>query len=71
MKQTCSNCGATTDNFLPPYLQPREKIKPVNMAFYHNGIRHDAYMIPSDDAFYKITSGHYKDNLVHRWDIIK
>ncbi len=71
MKQTCSNCGATTENYIPPYMQPREVIKPVKMAFYHNEVRTEAYMIPLNDMFYEITSGQYRGNLVHRWSIAK
>ncbi len=71
MKHTCTNCGATTEDYIPPYMQPREKIEPKKMAFYHNGVRIEAYMVEYNDMFYEITAGQFNGNLVHRFDIIK
>lgn len=70
MELTCPNCGTITKLNQNDY-PVRERIAPINMAFYHNGVRTEAYMVASNDMFFEITSGKYRGNLVHRWDIIK
>jgi len=71
MTQTCPNCGYKSEGYMPPYMQPREKIKPTELMFMVNGVPTKLWVIPSDDAFFEITSGRYSGNLVHRFDLVK
>ena len=55
----CKNC---------PFAA-KDKIKVERKRFTHNGVADTADMKVFSDAFYEITSGKYKGNLVHIFDI--
>lgn len=71
MKTTCQNCGAENNIYLPPYMEPKQEIKPVLMDFYVEGNRTPLWVKEYNDQFFEVTSGKYKGNLVHRWDLVK
>jgi len=52
------------------YTSP-EQVKEEEIRFTDNGIILTATARRRDDAFFVITKGQYKGNLVHIWDIIK
>ena len=64
MKTNCNFCG----NELTA-VQKKESIKPTVKTFLHEGIKMSAEMIPYNDAFYEITKGQYKGNLVHIFNV--
>jgi len=70
MKQTCPNCGTEIKEYLPPYMQPREEVKPKERRFTHEGVVMKAWMVPDSDVFYRITAGKYKGNLIHQFNVI-
>ena len=42
-----------------------EKPTPKKRAFRVEGVRHEAETIRHNDAFYEITAGEWKGNLIH------
>ena len=67
MKQTCPNCGIESEGYLPPYMQPREEVKPKERRFTHEGVVMKAWMIPDSDVFYKITTGKINQDNPHMY----
>ena len=51
--------------------QPKEKIEAKEFAFMSEGIKLTAKGVKFNDAFYEITEGKYKGNLVHIFDVIQ
>jgi len=64
MQTNCKFCG----NELTA-TQKKETIKPIVKNFLHEGVKMSAEMIPYNDAFYEITKGQYKGNLVHIFNV--
>lgn len=62
----CTVCG---NEFTP--AQKKEKAPKENLNFYHEGQILIAEMIRYNDAFYEITSGKFKGNLIHIFNIKK
>jgi len=60
----CSNCPFK-------HNQRSEAPKAKEMKFSSEGVVMSAKMKPFNDAFYEITEGKYRGNLVHVFDIIK
>lgn len=70
MKTTCNNCGAEINIHVPSYMEPRQKIEPILMNFYVEGNVTPLWVKGYNDQFFEVTSGKYKGNLVHRWDMV-
>jgi len=66
MKTHCPECG----NRLTP-TQVKEQIKPEKIRHSHDGKILESMAIRYNDAFYEITQGTHKGNLVHIWNIVK
>jgi len=66
MKTHCTYCGneLTAD-------QKKETVKAENKTFWDEGVKRQAEMIPYNDAFFEITKGQFKGNLVHIFNVIK
>lgn len=65
-----NNCDNCLFSFSPkPNRANQPKAK--EMRFSNNGRIESAKMKIYSDAFYEITEGKYKGNLVHVWDIVK
>jgi len=62
----CSNCPFK-HNKRPDEPKPKAK----EMKFFNEGVVMTAKMKPVNDAFYEITEGKYRGNLVHVFDIIR
>ena len=61
--KTCIFCG----NIIP---DPKPDPKPKDITFTVNGALVTAPARAYNDGFFEITSGKFKGNLVHRWDVI-
>lgn len=66
MSKKCNVCG----NELTPQQQ-KDSIKAESKVFWHESVKLSAKMIPYNDAFYEITEGKYKGNLIHTSNVIK
>ena len=66
MKTHCKFCG----NELTAQ-QKKETVKSTLKTFWNEGVKMQAEMIAYDDAFYEITKGKFKGNLVHTFNVIK
>jgi len=66
MQTYCKICG----NELTAQ-QKKETIKAELKTFWDEGIKRTAKMIRYNDAFYEISAGHFKGNLVHIFNVIK
>jgi hypothetical protein len=60
-----SYCPICHSTYTPP-----EKVAEVEITFFSDGEIITATAKRYSDAFYEITKGKYRGNLVHRWDII-
>lgn len=66
MQTHCKHCG----NELTAQ-QKKETIKAELKTFWDEGIKRQVEMIPYNDAFFEITKGQFKGNLVHIFNVIK
>ena len=66
MRTHCNVCG----NELTAQ-QKKETVKAQVKTFWNEGVKEQAEMIPYNDAFFEITKGKYKGNLVHTFNVIK
>ena len=62
MSTTCPHCG---NPFTPQQIKSQETAKAKTYTYRVEGIKHEAKLLPFNDAFFEVVSGKHKGNLVH------
>jgi hypothetical protein len=62
MKTTCTFCG---NPLTPQQIKDGQIADAKTYTYRVEGIKHDAKLLPMNDAFFEVVSGKHKGNLVH------
>lgn len=65
------NCPLCGNAYTPEQLKQKEIATAKPYTYLVEGIKHEAKLIPFNDAFFEVVSGKHKGNLVHTFNVKK